>query len=169
MLVISPPSQGYGGRQPASGVRHLPHPRRSVREGSSLEFIYQLSRTSAVINGRRHRQLRIQPRCRCSRAADGAAISHRRLFRRLEVPAEEPQPWHHWHDNVSECFVAWDGDRGWMSSLGPRSVGFAAELADGLAVFDLDFDDHHGECGNKFPVLRALRAALIARHAKKLA
>ncbi|KAH7966070.1 hypothetical protein HPB49_013548 [Dermacentor silvarum] len=191
MLVISPPSQGYGGRQLRPAFATCPHPRRSVREGSSLEFIYQLSRTllSSMVdgtvnyassNGVAAVEQPTAPRYLIGVSFGGLKfqLKNRSLhdvgspatFVRA-VPFREicSQPWHHWHDNVSECFVAWDGDRGWMSSLGPRSVGFAAELADGLAVFDLDFDDHHGECGNKFPVLRALRAALIARHAKKLA
>ncbi|KAH8039181.1 hypothetical protein HPB51_005357 [Rhipicephalus microplus] len=165
MLVISPPSQGYDTGQLRPTFATCPHPRRSVHEGSSLEFIYQLSRTllSSVADGRvdyasgNAATALEQPKA--------ATLPHR------QVPYREicSQPWHHWHDNVSECFVAWDGDRGWMSSLGPQSVGFTTELADGLAVFDLDFDDHRGECGNKFPVLRALRDALIVRHASKLA
>ncbi|KAL1437189.1 hypothetical protein MTO96_049172 [Rhipicephalus appendiculatus] len=172
MMVISPPSQGYD-------------------NGSSLEFIYQLSRTllSSAADGsvdytsRNAAAAFEQPRApRYLIGVSFGGLKFQLKNRSLHdvgspatfvrtVPYREicSQPWHHWHDNVSECFVAWDGNRGWMSSLGPRSVGFTTELANGLAVFDLDFDDHRGECGNKFPVLRALRAALIARHATKLA
>ncbi|XP_075728828.1 uncharacterized protein LOC142771208 [Rhipicephalus microplus] len=191
MLVISPPSQGYDNGQLRPTFATCPHPRRSVHEGSSLEFIYQLSRTllSSVADGSvdyasgnaataleqpkapryligvSFGGLKFQLKNRSLHDVGSPATFVRR------VPYREicSQPWHHWHDNVSECFVAWDGDRGWMSSLGPQSVGFTTELADGLAVFDLDFDDHRGECGNKFPVLRALRDALIVRHASKLA
>ncbi|KAL3204282.1 hypothetical protein MRX96_053047 [Rhipicephalus microplus] len=182
---------GYDNGQLRPTFATCPHPRRSVHEGSSLEFIYQLSRTllSSVADGRvdyasgnaataleqpkapryligvSFGGLKFQLKNRSLHDVGSPATFVRR------VPYREicSQPWHHWHDNVSECFVAWDGDRGWMSSLGPQSVGFTTELADGLAVFDLDFDDHRGECGNKFPVLRALRDALIVRHASKLA
>ncbi|KAK8781488.1 hypothetical protein V5799_017171 [Amblyomma americanum] len=182
MLVISPPSQGYG-RDSRQQFATCPHPRRSVHEGSSLEFIYQLSRTllSSMAGGADYASgaaaaedeqpapryligisfggLKFHLKNRSHHDVGAPATFVRR------VPYREicKQPWHHWHDNVSECFVAWDGNRGWMSSLGPRSVGFTTELVNGLAVFDLDFDDHSGECGNKFPVLRALRAALLAQ------
>ncbi|KAL1437124.1 hypothetical protein MTO96_049115 [Rhipicephalus appendiculatus] len=187
MLVISPPSQGYGSRQPRLGFATCPHPRRSVHEGSSLEFIYQLSRTllssmanddvdyasdSATVD-----EQTPVPRCLIGVSLGGLKFqlknrSHHDVgspatFVRT-VPYREicrQQGWRQWHDNVSECFVAWDGDRGWMSSLGPQSTGFTTEMANGLAVFDLDFDDYLGECGNKFPVLRALRTALNAQRA----
>ncbi|XP_065285890.2 uncharacterized protein [Dermacentor albipictus] len=190
MLVISPPSQGYGGRQPKPAFATCPHPRRSVHEGSSLEFIYQLSRTllSSMADGAvgyvatnvgaveeqppppryvigvSFGGLKFQLKNRSLHDVGSPATFVR------EVPYREicKRPWRHWHDNVSECLVAWDGDHGWMSSLGPGSVGFATELARGLAVFDLDYDDHSGECGDKFPVLRALRAALLSRHSRNL-
>ncbi|KAL3242810.1 hypothetical protein MRX96_020975 [Rhipicephalus microplus] len=184
MLVISPPSQGYGGRQPQLGFATCPHPRRSVHEGSSLEFIYQLSKTllSSMENDdvdyasnsvTVDEQIPV-PRCLIGVSLGGLKFKLKNRSRHdvgspatfvRTVPYREicrQQGWRQWHDNVSECFVAWDGDRGWMSSLGPQSTGFAAEMANGLAVFDLDFDDYLGECGNKFPVLRALRTALNA-------
>ncbi|KAH7961896.1 hypothetical protein HPB52_013240 [Rhipicephalus sanguineus] len=184
MLVISPPSQGYGGRQPRLGFATCPHPRRSVHEGSSLEFIYQLSRTLLssmagddvdYASGAATVDVDTPvPRCLIGVSLGGLKFqlknrSHHDVgspatFVRT-VPYREicrQQGWRQWHDNVSECFVAWDGDRGWMSSLGPQSTGFTTEMASGLAVFDLDFDDYLGECGNKFPVLRALRSALNA-------
>ncbi|KAH6938028.1 hypothetical protein HPB50_006514 [Hyalomma asiaticum] len=184
MLVVSPPSQGYGGRQPQPGFATCPHPRRSVYEGSSLEFIYHLSRTLlssmaddamdyASGGGASTDEQTPVPRCLIGVSLGGLKFqlknrSHHDVgspatFVRT-VPYREicKQGWHQWHDNVSECYVAWDGDRGWMSSLGPQSTGFTTEMAHGLAVFDLDFDDYAGECGNKFPVLRALRSALTA-------
>ncbi|KAH7966880.1 hypothetical protein HPB49_020224 [Dermacentor silvarum] len=190
MLVISPPSQGYGGMQPRPAFATCPHPRRSVHEGSSLEFIYQLSRTllSSVADGAVGYvstnvgavEEKLQPPRYVIGVSFGGLkfqLKNRSLhdvgspatFVRV-VPYREicKRPWRHWHDNVSECFVAWDGDHGWMSSLGPGSVGFATELAKGLAVFDLDYDDHSGECGNKFPVLRALHAALLSERPKNL-
>ncbi|KAK8764183.1 hypothetical protein V5799_033208 [Amblyomma americanum] len=181
MLVISPPSQGYG-RDSRPEFATCPHPRRSVHEGSSLEFIYQLSRTllSSMADGADYASgvasaqgdqpvpcyligisfgglmFELKNRSQHDVGAPATFVRH--------VPYREicKQPWRHWYDNVSECFVAWDGDRSWMSSLGPRSMGFTRELAKGLALFDLDFDDHRGECGHKFPVLRALRTALLA-------
>ncbi|KAH7966953.1 hypothetical protein HPB49_020883 [Dermacentor silvarum] len=185
MLVISPPSQGYGGRQPRPAFATCPHPRRSVREGSSLEFIYQLSRTllssmaedavDYTFGGAASMdELTPVPRYLIGVSFGGLKFQLKNRSRHdvgspatfvRTVPYREicRQRWQHWHDNVSECFVAWDGDRGWMSSLGPQSTGFTSELANGLAVFDLDLDDYLGECGNKFPVLRALRTALTAR------
>ncbi|KAH6937905.1 hypothetical protein HPB50_005106 [Hyalomma asiaticum] len=190
MLVISPPSQGYGGRQPRPAFATCPHPRRSIHEGSSLEFIYQLSRTllSSGADGASDYMspsvgagAKLLPPPRYVIGVSFGGLKFQLKNRSLHdvgspatfvraVPYRDicKQPWRHWNDNMSECFVAWDGDRGWMSSLGPGSVGFTAELANGLAVFDIDYDDHSGECGDKFPVLRALRAALFSQGTQKL-
>ncbi|KAK8774448.1 hypothetical protein V5799_011019 [Amblyomma americanum] len=188
MVVISPPSQGYGSDS-RQQFATCPHPRRSVHEGSSLEFIYQLSKTllSSMADGADYASgaaaaedehsapryligisfggLKFQLKNRSHHDVGSPGTFVRR------VPYREicKQPWRHWYDNMSECYVAWDGERSWMSSLGPRSVGFARELANGLAVFDVDFDDHSGECGNKFPLLKALRAALLAQRSRKTA
>lgn len=184
MLVITPPSQGYGKRLRPSFAT-CPHPRRSAHEGASLEFVYQLSKTlispsadavdyevgAASSGGEEQAEpprfligvslggLKFQLKNRSSHEFGSPATFIR------NVPYHEicRQSWRTWHDNVSECLVAWDGDRGWMSSLGPRSVGFSTEMVNGLAVFDVDYDDHSGACGHKFPVLRALRSALRAR------
>ncbi|KAK8768733.1 hypothetical protein V5799_014802 [Amblyomma americanum] len=186
MLVISPPSQGYG-RDSRQQFATCPHPRRSVHEGSSLEFIYQLSRTllSSMADSADYasgaaaaEEQQSAPRYLIGISFSGLKFqlknrSHHDVgspgtfVRRVPYREICKQPWSHWYDNVSECFVAWDGDRSWMSSLGPRSVGFTRELANGLAVFDLDFDDHSGKCGKKFPVLNALHAALLAQRLRK--
>ncbi|KAH9373931.1 hypothetical protein HPB48_001107 [Haemaphysalis longicornis] len=154
MLVITPPSQGYGKRLRPSFAT-CPHPRRSAHEGASLELAQRLP---AVRSRRSHLDfligvslggLKFQLKNRSSHEFGSPATFIR------NVPYHEicRQSWRTWHDNVSECLVAWD----W------RPVGFSTEMVNGLAVFDVDYDDHSGACGHKFPrpESTALRVAAL--------
>ncbi|KAL1481561.1 hypothetical protein MTO96_034382 [Rhipicephalus appendiculatus] len=179
MLVISPPSQGYGSKTPRPRFATCPHPRRSVHEGSSLEFIYQLSRTllystedgsadyTSTNVGTAQKQ---PPPPRYLIGVSFGGLKFQLMNRSLHdvgspatfvraLPYREicKQPWRRWHDNVSECFRG----VGWRSGLdvlvGTRKRRLSRRrFADGLAVFDLDYDDHSGECGDKYPVLEGI-------------
>ncbi|CAN7937713.1 unnamed protein product [Ixodes hexagonus] len=177
MFVIVPPVQAFQSKRPTFAT--CPEPRRSRRVDVSLEFNWQLSKTllspdvaavdKAKDDGWKRSNVLIALSLEGfkfllrngSRGDVGSPAVYLRRVSYLDICRA---PWQKWHDAESDCLVAWDGRRAWMSSLGPESGAFLAQIGQqGVAVFDIDFDDFRGQCGSKFPVLRALRAAMNTR------
>ncbi|CAN7996235.1 unnamed protein product [Ixodes pacificus] len=174
LTVIVPPSRVFWDARPTFAT--CPEPRRSRQTEASLEFDLQLSKAllspdvGAVYGGQDDGGQR--PRLLLALSLGGFKFLLRNqsqhdvgspavFVRKVSYLDICRAPWMRWHDAESDCIVAWDGGRAWMSSLGPGSGAFLAQSRQrGIALFDIDFDDFRGQCGSKFPVLRALRAVI---------
>lgn len=175
VIVILPPSQSFKDTHPTYTT--CLQPRRSQqRLDASLEFVYQLSKTllSSAVDPDEDEEADVSnsPLVGLSfeglkfRLKNGSShdVGSPATFLRT-VPYREvckKSSWKIWHDAFSECVVFWDGGRKWMASLSTSGSFVTERLGQGLAVFDIDYDDFSGDCGGKFPLLRALRAALAA-------